>query len=523
MTDLRPVSPHLAQNWVVTKPVASGRHGVVVSQVRAAADAGVAALEAGGNAVDAAVATAFAVFAAEPWNAGLGGVGFALVQAAGEPRASIVDFGPVAPARLDPEAFKLTGRHGADLFGWPEVERDVNIHGPLSFCVPSAVAGLHAMHERWGRLPVRDLLAPAVALAKRGLPYDWYAALKVLQSASLLKLYPEAGRLYVPNGAPRSNAHPMTYLPLGKLSATMERLRDAGLADFYSGELGGSIASDAASRGAVLTRDDLRGYRVGIGPAGEAAWRGSTVQIGNRQTAAPALFRTLARMGCATRTVLPTPGWYVTLARTLGTQQAARIGSDGSTTHLSVVDGEGGAVSLTTTLLSVFGSGVVLPESGVLMNNGVMWFDPMRGRPNSIRGGGRPMTNMCPVLVRDGGLSAEGGGGAPSLVAGASGGRRILPAVAQVLLYATEFGMGAGAAAATPRIDTSMPPRVVADHRLPPDVLAALAADLPVETVEPTLSPGLFGAAGLVARDEDGGWSGASDPTPWSAAIAATI
>src|ERR1700744_1892813 len=103
-------APHLTQHWELTKPSATGRRGVVVSQVRSAAEAGVAVLDAGGNAIDAAVATALALATVEPWNSGLGGIGFALVHRAGQPTAEVVDFGPGAPRGLNPSAFKLTGR-----------------------------------------------------------------------------------------------------------------------------------------------------------------------------------------------------------------------------------------------------------------------------------------------------------------------------------------------------------------------------------------------------------------------------
>ena len=125
-------------------------------------------------------------------------------QALGE----TVDFGPVAPAGLDASAFPLTGAMKQDLFAWPEVEGDRNIHGPLSFVIPSAVAGYALLHERYGRLPIRDVLAPAVALAKRGLPQDWYTTLKVATSASVLRLYPESARIYLPNGLPPVRALP---------------------------------------------------------------------------------------------------------------------------------------------------------------------------------------------------------------------------------------------------------------------------------------------------------------------------
>ncbi len=182
--------PHVTQHWRLSKPSAKGRRGMVVSQAKGAAQAGVAVLDAGGNAIDAAVATALALATHEPWNSGLGGIGFALVHRAGQKRAEVVDFGPRAPAATNPARYKLTGRMTTDLFAWPEVEGDINIHGPLSVAIPSSVAGYDYMHRQWGKLPLAEVIAPAIALAKRGLPQDWYTALKVATSASGIKLYP---------------------------------------------------------------------------------------------------------------------------------------------------------------------------------------------------------------------------------------------------------------------------------------------------------------------------------------------
>ena len=225
-------SPHFTQNWITSKPSVSGRRGIVVSQSRSAAEAGVAILDAGGNAVDAAVATALALATVEPWNSGLGGIGFALVHRAGKPSAEVVDFGPVAPGGLNPALFKLTGRMQQDLFAWPEVENDANIHGPLSFAIPSSTAGYAHMHATWGQLPLAEVIAPAIALASRGLPQDWYTTLKIATSASVLRRYAESARIYLPNGLPPVAPYQGTtsFFRLGALADTLEQLARAGTA-----------------------------------------------------------------------------------------------------------------------------------------------------------------------------------------------------------------------------------------------------------------------------------------------------
>ena len=135
---------HKVQNWQVRKPLARARGGVVASQNRIAAETGARILAAGGNAVDAAVATGFALAAVEPWNSGLGGVGFMLVYSAKTSRVSVVDFGPVSPRGLDPAAYPLVGGSATsrDLFSWPAVKDDRNVHGPLSIAVPGHPDGL---------------------------------------------------------------------------------------------------------------------------------------------------------------------------------------------------------------------------------------------------------------------------------------------------------------------------------------------------------------------------------------------
>ncbi|MBY0337357.1 MAG: gamma-glutamyltransferase family protein [Acetobacteraceae bacterium] len=516
--------PHVSQHWHVSKPAARGQGGIVCSQAREAAEAGAEMLRAGGNAADAAVATAFALAAVEPWNSGLGGIGFAQVAAPGS-GVETLDFGPVAPRGLDPAAFPLTGRMKQDLFAWPEVAGDVNIHGPKSFVIPSSVAGYAALHRRHGRLPAKEVLAPAIELAKRGLAQDWFTTLKVANSAAVLRLYAESARIYLPNGLPPVAPYQGQpgFFRLGNLADTLEQLSRAGFDDFYRGEVARGIASDVAEMGGFLGLEDLAGCEARFLPALAAPWRGRILMLANGLTAAPTLMEVLRGMGEVPFGAAPDAAWYAALARVLRAAYAARLaglgeaepkGADSCTTHLTVADKDGMMVAMTTTLLSSMGSRVVLPRSGVLMNNGVMWFDPQPGTPNAIAPGKRPLCNMCPVI-------ALGADGQPEIAAGASGGRRIMASVFQMLAYVADFGMDPEDAAHHPRLDVSGPDGVTADERLGEETIAALSRDAEVTVVEHAVMPVNFACPNLIQR-RGGAQVGITDVmSPWSAAVAA--
>ena len=515
--------PHITQNWRLAKPAATSKRGMVVSQSQNAAEAGIAVLDAGGNAIDAAVATALALATVEPWNSGLGGIGHAVVHRAGEARAETVDFGPTAPAGLDPSRFKLTGRMATDLFAWPGVEGDTNIHGPLSFVIPSAVAGYAELHQRWGKLPLAEIAAPAIALARRGLPQDWYTTLKIANSASILLKYPESARIYLRDGLPPVAPYQgsLSYFLLGNLGDTLARLQQAGWRDFYEGEIAAQIVADVKHMGGVLSAQDLRDYKAHVSPATEVPWRGRTLQLAGPLTAAPTAADVLRQMADTRFGKEPDAAWYVALARALKAAYAQRLTSLGDaepqaaescTSHITVADADDTMIALTTTLLSSMGSRVVLPATGILMNNGVMWFDPSPGQPNSIGPGKRPLTNMFPVILRD---DAK-----PFVAGGASGGRRIMAAVLQLMSFVADFGMEPGRAAHQPRIDVSGPDKVTADRLLAPDILAALQADGPTEIVEHGVLPLNFACPNLI-RQADNTRTGISDAaSPWSAAVA---
>ncbi|MBX9907917.1 MAG: gamma-glutamyltransferase [Beijerinckiaceae bacterium] len=524
-------TPYRTQNWTLAKPGAKGRNGIVVSQNREAAQAGVAILEAGGNAADAAVATAFALAALEPWNSGLGGIGFAVVLKAGETRAQVVDFGPVAPRRADPADYPLTGEMKKDLFTWPEVVGDRNIHGPLSFCIPSSVAGYDLLKREFGSsLPVADILAPAIALAKRGLAQDWYTTLKIASSASVLRLYEESARIYLPNGLPPVPPYQGEpgFFRLGRLAETLEQLAKAGLDDFYRGAFAQRLAADIAGAGGVVDATDLADCRATLRDAPAIDWRGShLIHTAGGLTAAPTLAAVVEGMANAKPgRDGPDAAWFATLSTVmrqayasrlegLGAAKAATEPGDTCTTHLTVVDGQGNLVAMTTTLLSSMGSRVVLPDTGVLMNNGMMWFDPRPGSANAIAPGARPLCNMCPVVVtpRDGGW--------PRYAAGSSGGRRILASVYQMLAFTLDCEADVETAAHWPRIDVSGPDSTSADLRLPPETIAALEAVGPLSVVEHGVLPINFACPNIIRVDRDGA-EGVSDViSPWSAAVAA--
>ncbi|NGM37039.1 hypothetical protein G4G93_24475 [Methylobacterium sp. DB0501] len=526
------LAPYRTQNWTVTKPAASGRDGLVVAQNREAAEAGAAILAAGGNAADAAVATAFALAAVEPWNSGLGGIGFALVLPPGATSARIVDFGPVSSRNTRAADYPLTGAVKRDLFTWPEVVGDRNVHGPLSFCIPSAVAGYAALHEAFGTAePVAGLLAPALALARRGLAQDWFTTLKIASSAPVLRLYEESARIYLPGGLPPVPPYQGApgFLPLGRLPDTLERLAEAGLRDFYEGGIARDLAADIASLGGVVDREDLASCRAVIRDAPTIAWGdGHLVHTAGGLTAAPTLAEVVAGMAGAARAPDgPDAAWFARLSTVMRGAYARRLAGLGAaqgsarepgetcTTHLTVVDRDGMLVSMTTTLLSSMGSRVVLPKTGILMNNGVMWFDPRPGSANPIAPAARPLCNMCPVIV----TPRDGDG--PRLAAGASGGRRILASVYQTLAFLLDFGMGPQAAAHAPRIDVSGPDGTTADARLPDAVRDALAAAGPLTVVEHGVLPINFACPNVIRVDGSGA-TGCSDvQSPWSAAVAA--
>jgi gamma-glutamyltranspeptidase/glutathione hydrolase len=498
------------EQWQVKKAPVRSQRGVVAAQNARAAEVGVEVLREGGNAVDAALATAFALAAVEPWMSGLGGCGYMMVYEAAERRVSLIDFGTRAPQALDPKAFPLQegAEADSDLFGWPAVVGDRNVFGPLSIGLPSSVAGFGLASERFGSLPWQRLIAPAISLAKAGHPVDWWTTLKVAGEAAALRQNPAAAAVYLPGGLPPvAPDSGQSHLDLGRLADTLAQLAKAGPEDFYKGEIAQALLADLTEAGSWLSAADLAGCRAIEGPPLTIARAGAEIHLPPGLTAGPTFADALARLRPIPAGP-PGPEAFAAYAAALVpaiSQRMESLGHDGDqagqgcTTHLSVVDEAGNMVALTSTLLSLFGSKVLSPSTGVMLNNGTMWFDPRPGRPNSIAPGARPLCNMCPALVtRD---------GAPWFALGASGGRRIMPAVFQMVSFLVDCGMTLEQAVHQPRINTDGGPQVEADPLLGENVLAAIAAEHAVVPVEAMITPNhyanpqvaLFDAEGLAA------------------------
>ena len=510
------------ETWQIRKPAVRSAAGLVASQHRAASEIGARVLADGGNAVDAAIAAGFSIPAVEPWMSGLGGGGQMLVWLAAERRAVAIDFGMVAPRRLDPADYPLTGDVAADLFAWPSVEDDRNLQGWHSIAVPTWVAGMELAHRRFASRPWANLLAPAIDLAEGGMPVDWYATLKIATGAAVLNRYAESRATYLPGGFPPAGewGGPLPTIRLGQLAATLRRLAEAGARDFYEGEIARRLVGDLEAGGSRIGLDDLAAVEAREHDALAIPYRGHTVLAAPGLTAGPTLAHTLAltERRLAPAGTAPDGAAYLAYGQSLLDAYAERLAGMGDadesrspscTTHVSVIDRDGNMVALTQTLLSLFGSKVMLPETGILMNNGIMWFDPRPGRPNSIRPGRRPLSNMCPtVLLRDDGSR---------FALGASGGRRIMPAVFQLVSFLADYGMSVDEAFRQPRIDVSGRDVVTLDRQLAPEIQAAVADVLATETGQHGVYPALFACPNLVGRLADGGDVGAAFVTsPWA-------
>src|SRR5260370_14943896 len=255
------------ERWVLAERPKISDRGIVVAQHWRAAEAGAEILAQGGNAVDAAVATALALGVVEPWMSGIGGSGLLVYGEAKTGQVKVVDFTLVSPAATDPKRYPLADGVSNELFGWPMVADDRNAKGYESICIPGSVAGLPLALERFRRKSFAEVIEPAARLAQQGLPVDWHSSFNVSLCAAELREFPGSRAVYLPNDLPPvpPPADTLRYLPLTALARSYRRLQKAGPRDFYEGELARAIVADLAAGGHTLSAVDLSSDLAHVG------------------------------------------------------------------------------------------------------------------------------------------------------------------------------------------------------------------------------------------------------------------
>lgn len=489
ITDIR--SPNLSRNRQTIQRTVHSAHGIVVAQNRHAAYTGAQVLAEGGNAIDAAIATSFALGVLEPWMSGPGGVGAMLVRTP-DGAVTTIDGGAVAPATLDPADFPLVAGSDADLFGWPAVLEQRNVMGARAICVPGLVAALGHAHARFGQLPWARLVAPAVTLARQGPVVDYHTTLWIASEMPRLLRNAACRQWLLPGGVPPATPPAASgkvcrlAVPPG-LPDTLQTIAAEGANALYEGPLARALVADVQAAGGYLSAKDLASYAVRTGAADRTAYRHHELHTVPGLNGGVTVAQAMAYCGAHYHPSGAQPDADTYLAYCEAMQHAwthrfSELG-DGAdrahpscTSHLSVIDRNGCAVSLTQTLLSAFGSGVVSPQTGLLLNNGINWFDPRPGHVNSIGPGRKALANYSPTLMT--------GPDDDVIALGGSGGRKIIPATFQALAHIADFGFSLGQAIDAPRLDTSAMPTVVADARLAPHILEALAQRHPLVLAE---------------------------------------
>jgi gamma-glutamyltranspeptidase/glutathione hydrolase len=546
----------------IERQLATGRRFMVAAKHPWAAQAGLDVLERGGNAVDAAVTCAFAVGVVEPWMSGLGGGGFMTIQPAGGTPV-VIDYFARAPRAARPDLYRLVDQIGSDGVGYTGVEGNANANGVGSVAVPGLVAGLALALERFGSIDLGRALAPAITFATTGFEVGWYQSVLIASDTGRLRHDPEASRIFLRDGGPPtatfSGDVPSVRQP--DLAETLRRIAAEGPSGFYRGEVAQRIVDHVQSGVGFLSSADLEDYRALVVDPLRIGYRdvelmllpyaaggitlATALQILSGFDLAATGFNTaaslhliaeasgrafadrLAYVGdpdfCDTdwarlasaayaaerraeidpdRASTPGPGLS---GRAGAPQRVATSASEGCTTHLSVVDGEGTMVSITQTLTLLFGAGVVVPGTGVILNDTMSLFDPRPGGVNEIDGWKRPASSMAHVIaVRD---------GQPVLAVGAPGGRRIMDTCLQMVIDSVDYGLDIQSACGAPLIDCSGP-ELLADDRLPAGTRERLRAlGHPVRDVHVSFWPRHFAMPTGVAVDPATGLRlGGADP-----------
>jgi gamma-glutamyltranspeptidase/glutathione hydrolase len=518
------------------RPLVTGRRGVVTSLHPLSSMAGMRILMKGGNAFDAAVATAVATSVVDPKNSSLGGHGFATVYVAKTREVRALNFYGTAPAAATPERLRGTDYKS----------------GYLSSPVPSNLKGYQALLEAHGSMSWADVLEPAIELAEEGfiLTDEFTGILEELQARLD---YPSSRRVFFPGGRP---PRPGEVFRQPDLARTLRRIAQEGPDVFYKGDIARAVAEFYRQNGGLLAYDDLAAYRAKWVEPISTTYRGYTVYTQPPNSSGIAVLLQLNMLegfdlkalghnrpqylqviGEVQRLAISDRNRYVAdpefvsvpigrlLSKEYARERRALIRSDrilravpapgaaaepkGNTTHLNVVDGAGNMVSLTQTLGSWYGSGVVAAETGVLFSNQMRHLHTEPESPSKVGPGRRPRSNQCPLIIlKD---------GQPVIAIGTPGSDGIWQRLPQVLVNIIDFGMDIQRAVSEPRLiyggpqetGTEIPPIFDIEDRIGEETRAALRARGYTLDVVPSDE----GSVNGVVRDPASGflWGGA-DP-----------
>lgn len=443
------------------------------------AEAGADVLRAGGNAVDACIAAAAVSWVCESPLTGPGGGGFLLVHTAQEARTRLLDFFVSVPER--------TASPG-DLVGLVVDYGDSQqtfYTGPMSVAVPGAALGVWEAHRRWGSVPWAELLAPAIGLAREGVVLNEVQAFLHRILDPLLRYSPEGDALYGPGRARREGER----FAMPELAHTLEQIAAEGAGCMYRGELADRIAAHVP-----ITLDDLARYEVIEREPLAVAYRGDELRTNPHPASGGRLVAVgLEALGDSETT--PTA-----IIRAMEAQDALRAQALGGTTHISAVDGNGDAASLSCSMGS--SGGVVVPGTGLQLNN-------MLGETHligEVRSGARLMSMMAPsLMLRE---------GHPRLVLGSAGSSRLAGAILQVVVNVAARGLRVEQAVDAPRLHFE---NGVAHCEDPSAADELEAAGYPVvRWREHNL---FFGGVSAVEIREDGSLAGAGDPRRGGGAV----
>jgi gamma-glutamyltranspeptidase/glutathione hydrolase len=500
------------------QPVAA-KHGMVVAQEKLAAEVGADILRKGGNAVDAAVATGFALAVTYPRAGNIGGGGFMVIHSAERGQDIAVDYRETAPAAATPDMFL-----GADGKPDPAKSRD----SALGIGVPGTVAGLALALEKFGsgNFTLAEIIAPAIALARHGFVVTGDTADTLADMYRRMSRWPGSARSF--SKADGSALREGDTLVQSELAGVLEAIARQGPRGFYEGPVAEKLAAAIRDAGGIMTADDLKSYQAILRAPVRGTYRGyDIVSMPLPSSGGTVLLETLnilegfplgeMRQGSAASlhlTIEALKRAYADRARYLGDpafvdaptnmliakDYAAkqRAGIDPSratpwaeaapakpqregsnTTHYSVVDSRGNAVSNTYTLNFPYGVGLIADGTGILLNNELDDFTAAPGAANAFGlvgfeanlpgPGKRPLSSMSPTIVlKD---------GKPVLITGTPGGSRIISAVAQVIVNSIDYRMNIAAAVAAPRIHHQwLPDEVRAENGIAADTLAELRA-----------------------------------------------